>query len=76
MTLALTTRTGLTWIVPHHPHGVGVGLKPALPAAVASRRPPTPPDAVSHSVSFGSHSVSLDSHSVSFVSGTCLASQS
>ena len=50
MTLALTTRTGLTWIVPHHPHGVGVGLKPSLPPCSCGFE--TAPNAPRRSVSF------------------------
>ena len=89
MTRALTTRTAPgRALPPHDPHGpslthgsragVGAGLKPALPVAVASRRLHAPleepalslPKGVSHSVSFVSHSASLVSYSASVVSRT------
>ena len=95
MTRALTAGTGpARALPPHDPHGprlthgsragVGAGLKPVLPVAVASRRLHAPleepalsspkgpalslPKGVSHSVSFVSHSASLVSYSASFVS--------
>ena len=85
MTRALTAGTGpARALPPNHPRGVGAGLKPALPVAVASKRPRAPveepalsspkgpalslPKGVSHSASFVSHFALLVSHSASLVS--------